>query len=126
MIRLRRSRSKIDIHANFHGDTKRAFEKELLINQRCIRRGEIQKHTFNSNRWKPARKQLLAETGGKCAYCEAPISVVAFGESSIIVPKVSIGGLHIATTIISLHVKFVIRSSSGMLSRSKIEKYGVQ
>ena len=87
MIRLRRSRSKIDIHANFHGDTKRAFEKELLINQRCIRRGEIQKHTFNSNRWKPARKQLLAETGGKCAYCEAPISVVAFGDVEHYRPK---------------------------------------
>ena len=48
MICLRRSRSKIDIHANFHRDKKRAFEKELLINQRRIRRGEIQKHTFNS------------------------------------------------------------------------------
>ena len=89
MIRLRRSQSKTDIHANFHGEKKRTFEKELLINQRRIRRGEIQKHTFNSNRWKPAKEQLFAETGGKCAYCEAPTSVVAFGDVEHYRPKSS-------------------------------------
>ena len=87
MIRLRRSRSKTDIHANFHGEKKRTFEKELLINQRRIRRGEIQKHTFNNNRWKPAKKQLFAETGGKCAYCEAPTSPVTFGDVEHYRPK---------------------------------------
>ena len=87
MIRLRRSRSKTDIHANFHGEKKRTFEKELLINQRRIRRGEIQKHTFNSNRWKPAKEQLFAETSDKCAYCEAPTSVVAFGDVEHYRPK---------------------------------------
>ena len=89
MIRLRRSRSKTDIHPNFYGEKKRTFEKELLINQRRIRRGEIQKHTFNSNRWKPAKEQLFAETGGKCAYCEAPTSVVAFGDVEHYRPKSS-------------------------------------
>ena len=87
MIRLRRSRSKTDIHVNFHGKKKRTFEKELLINQRRIRRGEIQKHTFNSNRWKPAKEQLFAETGGKCAYCEAPTLPVAFGDVEHYRPK---------------------------------------
>ena len=87
MIRLRRSRSKTDIHANFHEKKKRTFEKELLINQRRIRRGEIQKHTFNRNRWKPAKEQLFAETGDKCAYCEAPTSVVAFGDVEHYRPK---------------------------------------
>ena len=89
MIRLRRSQSKTDIHANFHGEKKRTFEKELLINQRRIRRGEIQKHTFNSNRWKPAKEQLFTETGGKCAYCEALTSVVAFGDVEHYRPKSS-------------------------------------
>ena len=89
MIRLRRNRSKTDIHANFYGEKKRAFEKDLLINQRRIRRGEIQKHTFNSNRWKPAKEQLFAETGGKCAYCEALTSVVAFGDVEHYRPKSS-------------------------------------
>ena len=87
MIRLRRSRSKTDIHANFYEKKKSAFEKELLINHRHIRRGEIQKHVFNSNRWKPAKEQLLAETNGKCAYCEAPTSVVAFGDVEHYRPK---------------------------------------
>lgn len=89
MIRLRRSRSKTDIHFNFYGGNKRTFEKELLINQKRIRRGEIAKHTFNSNCWKPAKNQLLAETGGKCAYCEAPVSAVAFGDVEHYRPKSS-------------------------------------
>ena len=87
MIRLTRIRSENVIHHNFYGKRKEAFEKELLLNQRRIRRGEIQKHTFNSNRWKQAKKQLLAETGGKCAYCEAPVSVVAFGDVEHYRPK---------------------------------------
>lgn len=87
MIPLTRIRSEGAIHSNFYRKRKETFEKELLLNQRRIRRGEIQKHTFNNNRWKPAKKQLLAETGGKCAYCEAPTSVVAFGDVDHYRPK---------------------------------------
>lgn len=87
MICLRRSRLKTDIQANFHGEKKRLFEMELLINQRRIKRGEIQKHTFNSNHWKPAKKQLFVETGDKCAYCETPTSVVSFGDVEHYRPK---------------------------------------
>ena len=87
MIRLRRSWLKTGIHANFHGEKKRTFEKELLIDQRRIRRGEIQKHTFNSNRWKSAKEQLLAETGGKCAYCEGTTDMVSFGDVDHYRPK---------------------------------------
>lgn len=89
MIRLTRTRSEAAIHQNFRAAKKRAFEKELLRNQRRIRRGEIAKHTFNSSRWKLAKNQLLAETGGKCAYCEAPISAVAFGDVEHYRPKSS-------------------------------------
>ncbi|MDE0089274.1 MAG: hypothetical protein OXU23_26410 [Candidatus Poribacteria bacterium] len=89
MIRLKRSRSKKDIHPNFYGKKKRTFEKELLLNQWRIIRGKIQKHTFNSNGWIPAKKQLLVETGGKCAYCEAKISAVAFGDVEHYRPKSS-------------------------------------
>jgi len=89
VIRLRRSRSKTDIHTNFYEKKKSAFEKELLINQRHIKRGAIQKHVFNSNRWKPAKKQLFAETGGKCAYCEAKTEVVSFGDVEHYRPKSS-------------------------------------
>ena len=87
MIRLKRIRSKNVIHHNFYGKRKEAFEKELLLNQRRIKRGEIEKHNFNSNRWKPAKEQLFAETGGKCAYCEVPTSPVAFGDVEHYRPK---------------------------------------
>lgn len=87
MIRLTRIRSETVIHPNFRGKKKKAFEKELLVNQRRITRGEIDKHPFNSDRWKPAKEQLLAETRGKCAYCEAPTSIVAYGDVEHYRPK---------------------------------------
>lgn len=87
MIRLRRIRTKNAIHHNFYGVRKEAFEKELLLNERHIKRGEKENHEFISYRWKPAKEQLLAETGNKCAYCEAPISVVAFGDVEHYRPK---------------------------------------
>ena len=67
MIRLKRDRSKNVIHHNFYGKRKETFEKELLLEERRFKRGEIEKRIFKSGRWKPAKKQLLAETGGKCA-----------------------------------------------------------
>ncbi len=87
MIRLRRIRSKNAIHHNFYGKRKEAFEKELLLNERRIKRGEKDNHEFRSYRWKPAKEQLLAETGNKCAYCEALTSVVAFGDVEHYRPK---------------------------------------
>ena len=87
MIPLTRIRSAAAIHSNFYGKRKETFEKELLLNQRRIRRAEIEKHDFKSDRWKPAKEQLLAETGGKCAYCEAPTSVVAHGDVDHYRPK---------------------------------------
>ena len=89
MIHLNRVRTKKAIHNNFHSGKKRVFEEELLHNQRRIKRGQIGQHTFKSNRWKPAKAQLLAETGGKCAYCEAPTSAVAFGDVEHYRPKSS-------------------------------------
>jgi len=87
MIRLTRIRLAGNIHVNFRGDEKRQFEKELLLNQRHIARGEIEKHTFEPDRWKKAKDQLKAETGGKCAYCEAPTTVVAYGDVEHYRPK---------------------------------------
>ena len=46
MINLTRIRSSVKIHSNFHGDKKKEFEKELLINQRSILRNELKKHNF--------------------------------------------------------------------------------
>lgn len=85
MIALTRVRT--EIHANFYGEKKKKFEKELLINQRRVIRGELKKHHFDSERWKKAKAQLIAETGGKCAYCEAPTTLVAYGDVEHYRPK---------------------------------------
>ena len=87
MIGLTRIRSKNVIHHNFYGKRKEAFEKELLFEERSIKRDEIEKHDFKSDRWKEAKKQLLAETRDKCAYCEAPTSMVAYGDVEHYRPK---------------------------------------
>jgi hypothetical protein len=87
VIRLTRIRSEATIHASFYGDKKKTFEKELLVNQRLIAQGQLKKHPFDSNRWKKAKPQLIAETGGKCAYCEAPTTLVTYGDVEHYRPK---------------------------------------
>jgi len=87
MIPLIRIRRAGNVHANFFGNKKRQFEKELLLDQRRITRDEIEKHRFNTDRWKKAKDQLKDETGGKCAYCEAPTTVVAYGDVEHYRPK---------------------------------------
>ncbi len=43
--------------------------------------------SFSSSQWKSAKKQLKADTGGKCAYCEAPTDSVAHGDVEHFRPK---------------------------------------
>ena len=89
MIRLTRTRSESVIDYYFYGEKKRAFERELLLNERCIKRKGTGKHNFKgkSARWGRAKKQLLAETRGKCAYCEATTEMVSFGDVEHYRPK---------------------------------------
>ncbi len=87
MIPLTRERTAAAVHSNFYGARKQQLEAELLYNQRLIARGELDKHPFNSDRWKQAKPQLMAETHGKCAYCEAPTSMVAYGDVEHYRPK---------------------------------------
>ncbi len=87
MIRLARERSANVVHNNFTGNKKRAFERELLYHQREIRRRDRKKHEFKSYVWKAAKDQLKTETGGKCAYCEAPATLVAYGDVEHYRPK---------------------------------------
>jgi hypothetical protein len=42
---------------------------------------------FDSAQWKPAKAALKQDTYGKCAYCEAPTSVVAHGDVEHFRPK---------------------------------------
>ena len=84
MIPLVRDRGTI--HANFHGQKKRDFEEDLVCDRRQALRDDV-KQKFASGRWKEAKPQLLAETFGKCAYCEAPTHEVAFGDVEHYRPK---------------------------------------
>lgn len=63
------------------------WHRELLRQQRKILAGEAEKHSFETSRWKPAKAALLEETCGKCAYCEAPTTAVAFGDVEHYRPK---------------------------------------
>ena len=98
MISLTRDRCA-EVVKQFSGETKRRFERELLfderrliherrlIRERRLTPKESKKRHFNNKHWSLARKQLLVETEGKCAYCEAPTSVVAYGDVEHYRPK---------------------------------------
>ena len=45
------------------------------------------KRSFDSDYWKRAKPQLKLESGGKCAYCEAPTETVAHGDVEHFRPK---------------------------------------
>lgn len=72
---------------DFTGQQRIDWELELLQNQRKIVRKEIKKHKFKSSRWSKAKEQLIAESNGKCAYCEAPFTTVAYGDVEHYRPK---------------------------------------
>lgn len=79
MIRLERIRTKKAIPDVFRGEKR--IEKALTL---LVEDGNPE---FDSGYWKKAKKQLKAETGGKCAYCEAPTAVVAHGDVEHFRPK---------------------------------------
>jgi len=87
MISLTRDRTNAAIHGNFKVPKKVQFEQELLEDQREIRKGNKEKHDFNSERWQKSKDQLKKETHDKCAYCEAPTSLVAYGDVEHYRPK---------------------------------------
>ncbi|HEY0153094.1 MAG TPA: hypothetical protein VGB92_13910 [Longimicrobium sp.] len=80
MIRLKRVRTKGAIPAAFRGPGRIDQALTLLVAPGAGR-------TFDSGYWKKAKKQLKAESGGKCAYCEAPTAVVAHGDVEHFRPK---------------------------------------
>lgn len=89
MIRLRRNRSKAVIDHNFYGKRKKTFEKELLLEERSIKRRGTGKHDFKGKgkRWGQAKKQLFVETRDKCAYCEATTKTTHHGDVEHYRPK---------------------------------------
>lgn len=59
------------------------MEKSLQLLSQAAQK----KFSFNSAYWKSGKKQLKAESCGKCAYCEAPTTVVAHGDVEHFRPK---------------------------------------
>lgn len=85
MIKLDRIRTN-DIPGNFRGQDRVDKILDLLKNQRSIMNGGSQKHSFPSN-WSPCKDQLLLESFEKCAYCESPTTLVAYGDVEHYRPK---------------------------------------
>lgn len=87
MIELSRTRTAPPIPNAFHGAGHRANALILVTNQRAILRGDLKKHEFDTRKWKPAKKLLLADTVEKCAYCESPVTTTGFGDVEHYRPK---------------------------------------
>lgn len=87
MIRLTRIRTEEAVHANFRGAKRLQLNLTLL---KLKREGRLENNVnavLKSSIWGEARKQLLEETNEKCAYCETPTSVVAYGDVEHFRPK---------------------------------------
>lgn len=86
MIALHRRRD-VPIPGVFVGDGRRDLERKLLGNERLLRAGQQEKHSFDRDIWKKAKPFLVEETHGKCAYCEASFEMAAFGDVEHFRPK---------------------------------------
>lgn len=87
MIRLTRNRAKEAVHPNFRGTKRLELNLTLL---KLKREGKLDSNVnavLKSAIWGEAKKQLLEETHEKCAYCETPTSVVAYGDVEHFRPK---------------------------------------
>jgi hypothetical protein len=80
MIRLARDRSAGSVHAGFRGPRRAAKMLALLD-------GHLAGDVRFTDSWKDVKGQLRAESFDKCAYCEAPTSVVAHGDVEHFRPK---------------------------------------
>ena len=86
MIPLKRVRTAPPVHANFQRAGREQLNMELMEDRRAaLKSGGKQK--FSSGHWRQAKDQLLEESSDKCAYCEAPTAVVAYGDVEHYRPK---------------------------------------
>jgi len=81
MIRLTHVRTTQAIPIGFRG------AKRIQRTEELIAAFQAEAFDFQSTFWKPAKQQLKKESAGKCAYCEAPTSVVAHGDVEHFRPK---------------------------------------
>jgi uncharacterized protein (TIGR02646 family) len=81
MIKLTRIRTPQAIPRGLRGKHRVNKERQLLEGKRD------NTLEFKSNYWQSAKAQLKAESGGKCAYCEADTQTVAYGDVEHFRPK---------------------------------------
>jgi hypothetical protein len=87
MIKLNRTRTKAAIAPPFVGEQRVTLNRKLIEAQRVILKGNAEKHAWDSGIWGKSKAQLLIESANKCAYCEAPLKVVAYGDVEHYRPK---------------------------------------
>lgn len=87
MIALSRTRTAPPIPESFHGDGHRKNALTLVTDQRAILRDQLEKHSFKTGKWKPAKEVLLDDTVDKCAYCESRITSTGYGDVEHFRPK---------------------------------------
>lgn len=87
MIPLKRDRTTTAVHANFRGAKRIANNLDLLKLKRDGKLDSDVNKVLKSGIWGKAKKQLLTETKKKCAYCETPTAVVAYGDVEHFRPK---------------------------------------
>ena len=86
MIKLTRDRAGIP--AKYHGANFQALMEKLLAGYyEFNRKVPFNKEKSRFQQWKDAKPALITESHGKCAYCESPTSVVAFGDVEHFRPK---------------------------------------
>ena len=87
MIALNRNYNPISFPSAFTGQTRIAWELDLLEQAREIAKGTKEKYSFSTSRWKTAKDNLKLESYNKCAYCEVNFSAVAYGDVEHYRPK---------------------------------------
>jgi uncharacterized protein with PIN domain len=87
MIKLSRTRTEAAIAPIFVGKQRIQLNKKLMEVQRDILKGSTDKHEWDSSIWGKSKTQLLKESSNKCAYCEAPLKAVAYGDVEHYRPK---------------------------------------
>jgi hypothetical protein len=87
MISLERIRTVEVVHSNFRGTKRIALNLKLLRQKRDGELDSDNKDKWDTNIWKQAKEQLLNESNQKCAYCESPTTVIAYGDVEHFRPK---------------------------------------
>lgn len=85
MIALERSRTASAVPAAFRQPKLKAKSQRLA--EIFFTSQASGKMEFDSAQWKPAKDRLKKDSHGKCAYCEAPTSLVAHGDVEHFRPK---------------------------------------